>query len=1331
MPLEQEPKSGSWSRRQFLRHGVLITAGGAVITKLGTQNALAEDLDGLPGCSFRIVRARDLLNLEVNFINFRLDEGRKEIVALAGGKSKVVLVFPPQNLGEQIYSEPVYPDDDGVPHVPIPPQPDIPPLVLDNRPNEPQADSYMSGPSWIAFLIGDNEAPFGLDPEEWLRRLENCNLSVPAAMRSEGPYTPAMPRGTETALQIPFRLYISPGPATQFRSSRQAPQAKWQGLWHAKLLSRKPVIPSKPPPGMENAPAELSPPRKVVLQMKAVYSPDYRRRGEPSFDLFYPGTAELSLHALTRHLLVKQMSEGDGKIDVENLVLTALGACASFYYASQKTVEQIIEEQLSGKDSGTNLRLWKHRMVVGRDMFIAEAFFGFLFPHCFPSVYVEVTQRKLIATSRGDKPEECVEDCAPGAFLLKRRFILVQDPSRRYNSSATSVGRPMCFKRVTLASTRSPFLERPELVGNFAAGFGFWPKLASSGEDVNWDMLSEDESAQAQSTSFNALFFSSHIRSGHSYYNSITDPRRSTRFPGCKVAFTPEKAEVRIEKTRPVNAAPVRIGVPDELRVAATIIGQAMQARVDANILITSNDPSEILKGIKQQIEDFVSNMDDDELKRAAHELKRRIAEEVKDVLNQLKDEVNSGTATVDDFKRQILEVTHQLRNAEKLGSSLETRAVNYVSRLIRDEVIASKKVFNDLENDIVTDLATAKATLETKFSNIRNDVDTDAFNRVKQEFDSIHESVTAFPASEQLQQFKDRLKRYSEDYKTAATEAKSLASQYFQPAIESAKVIIPALKGMVPGDPEREIKLFKDYVTGGFERARNGVYAELSQVISAAEQSGKDLENGLAKPLAAVAGLSREAGAVVSDGINKLKDLAKDVSNQFDPRNLPKFDISDAIPDAKLFGGISLRSLLLAVLQGDVPKINLVQLPEKIERTWEMTVKLKDLDLHILKYGVNKDTLRLHILARTTLDIPRPEEIARGARPVGRVEIDGYMGQWDDRAKREIPIGGEDHSFYIRLLELVEARFALLRFTTKYLTTEQPALPVVKPQLTKVEFLGPLKFIKALQEKLGNFGNFKLELTPMFAKVGVGFTIPPISIGAFSLRNITIGASLKLPFQGEVLRLGFNISSFAKPFELIVMGFGGRGYMEMALDAGGNRLLEGALEFGGSLSFDVGVASGGLYLMAGFKFSITNNSTELSGYVRAGGNLNVLNLIHASVEFYLGMKFRSSNGKNELTGFCEITISIDLFFFSMDVSIRMEKQIAGSGDGDAAAARALNVNRLKNAALPLKQDENDEVQLRTGPYIGRNGRFDSAIKANRSEGETCWFEDYWSHLDI
>jgi hypothetical protein len=212
-------------------------------------------------------------------------------------------------------------------------------------------------------------------------------------------------------------------------------------------------------------------------------------------------------------------------------------------------------------------------------------------------------------------------------------------------------------------------------------------------------------------------------------------------------------------------------------------------------------------------------------------------------------------------------------------------------------------------------------------------------------------------------------------------------------------------------------------------------------------------------------------------------------------------------------------------------------------------------------------------------------------------------------------------------------------------------------------------------------------------------------------LRNISLGVGLRLSLGEAPLRFDFNFSSWEKPFELTVMCFGGRGGFRAALYSDGNREIEGFLEFGGSLAFDVVIASGGLYVMAGVYFKLNGNSTELAGYLRAGGTLSVLGLIHASVEFLLMVRYEDPGGS--LYGIAKVTVSIDLFLFSFDVTITMEKRIAGSRpERDNPPIRAGNA-RADVPPIP------PQVYFTSGPA---EGRFETTEEWNR---------DYWCQFNL
>ena len=149
-----------------------------------------------------------------------------------------------------------------------------------------------------------------------------------------------------------------------------------------------------------------------------------------------------------------------------------------------------------------------------------------------------------------------------------------------------------------------------------------------------------------------------------------------------------------------------------------------------------------------------------------------------------------------------------------------------------------------------------------------------------------------------------------------------------------------------------------------------------------------------------------------------------------------------------------------------------------------------------------NPGNVCLHIEIVTTTRLPKAEEILAGKKPEGSVTLDAYLGRWDNASERPDPPPkvadpATGSSFSITLLELVEVYFRQVRVEARY-ALGGSAKPKVTPEIVTVDFVGPLKFVKDLQEKLGNLGGgFKLAITPNFLEMSYEFLIPPISFGA------------------------------------------------------------------------------------------------------------------------------------------------------------------------------------------------------------------------------------------
>src|SRR5437867_10594240 len=101
MPNSRRPGyPNPWSR---LTRREFLAAGSAGITGA----LLADDFGSIAAPSrhvFRVRRDRDLLDLEIEFVNFR-EVGGQWLRSAPAGRSRVIVHFPPQNLAEAIFDE--------------------------------------------------------------------------------------------------------------------------------------------------------------------------------------------------------------------------------------------------------------------------------------------------------------------------------------------------------------------------------------------------------------------------------------------------------------------------------------------------------------------------------------------------------------------------------------------------------------------------------------------------------------------------------------------------------------------------------------------------------------------------------------------------------------------------------------------------------------------------------------------------------------------------------------------------------------------------------------------------------------------------------------------------------------------------------------------------------------------------------------------------------------------------------------------------------------------------------------------------------------------------
>ncbi len=465
----------------------------------------------------------------------------------------------------------------------------------------------------------------------------------------------------------------------------------------------------------------------------------------------------------------------------------------------------------------------------------------------------------------------------------------------------------------------------------------------------------------------------------------------------------------------------------------------------------------------------------------------------------------------------------------------------------------------------------------------------------------------------------------------------------YFYPVVGLAGVRIATVEQLTGRNATTNIKYHDAYLNHGIESAANKgqLFAELLTSVPLAfggAGGGADKVGGLLTPSMDISGLSRLLGPVAGD-------LGPIAAGTFDPKQFFKSAL-----EAKLLGDISLADVISTVTNFSsavekVPKFITSHFPQYVETSFTWHPEIQDVSAESGKpaffvvTGNKTDALTVNARLRKTLDKKPPT-----------YEVSAVMK------------GFELH-MVPSVIEVLVIKFKELSFTSV-----NGKKPDVNADLNGIEFTGPLSFVNALQNLIPTNG-FKdppsLQVTAEGIEAGYSLGLPPVSVGVFNLSNVSLAAKLNIYFTGKPITFEFDFCQEHQPFLLTVSLFGGGGYFGLTLTPSGVQRMAAEFEFGGNFSLNIGVASGGVYVMAGFNYTHENGNTELTGYLRCGGALEVLAIITVSVEFKMGLKYVSQG--NKVWGRATLTVEIKIAFFSKSVDLTVERQFAGSHTQNAA----------------------------------------------------------------
>ncbi|MFG1953482.1 hypothetical protein [Micromonospora sp. NPDC048830] len=247
------------------------------------------------------------------------------------------------------------------------------------------------------------------------------------------------------------------------------------------------------------------------------------------------------------------------------------------------------------------------------------------------------------------------------------------------------------------------------------------------------------------------------------------------------------------------------------------------------------------------------------------------------------------------------------------------------------------------------------------------------------------------------------------------------------------------------------------------------------------------------------------------------------------------------------------------------------------------------------------------------------------------------------------------------------------LDFSELTFRAETGKLPTTAFTITSAALGRKLRFVQRLGKHLAAVGRSAptVEISARDVRVRYAVAIPtPLGMGLFTLQNLRLQAGVTLSFVGEPVTLDFAFGTRGSPFLVTVMGFGGGGYLELGVRAGGTdsglERFVGGIEFGASVAMSFGVASGEVHVFGGIVFVKQRGEVEITGYLRIGGSVRVLGLISVSVELTISLTYVVPN---KLRGAAKLVIAVDLTFWSTSVEITCEKTFVGSEQTLAAEA--------------------------------------------------------------
>jgi hypothetical protein len=598
-----------------------------------------------------LLRPDDLLHLHVDGSNLRLiaDEERGPVLTVEDRERPAFLrfTFAPQTIAESAFFEaalvpgtttPIKPENDpnrkdsdqsNTTHDPLP----VPGTIsasaktAAHASNKAPAVAQIGRPSRLVFVVpADAAIPFSFDGLlEW----SNLELSVnglaaigdnPTAAQIASAPAIHEPAGNETALELPYRLVISPTRDVAWLHRPQPFTSRGRTeLWHTRLALKT-----------ADGITELS--KNDLAPLRAIWSPDYDPNKLPAVQddpelgrtamcgndrhqivvltsAFHGYEVDRTLHARKRRPTTISSPYVPQPFHADRLMLSSLGGWLRSRgqwdppHRAQPVIHrrpdfgevfknidilreiprlavenralvnrpiEIIDEPIlffQPPPQQLDLSEWVHLATQGRDHYVKIVYEGELWPFRHPAALIKVTERKF---------EEA--NGSVGAYLMQRMFIVVRKPVMDF--ADTDRGNPL--KSVRLTTLVTPDIADPKLL---TPNRTFWVEVMT-GPGPNdrtkflFHAVATDVEGNKVDFTVPLMFVSKSDLVATdpvvaAYNNKTEVDNRACNIPGQKVAFAPKDSKKPTDTTQLVTDS--LNFIMDAARVQPTLLKAAVK----------------------------------------------------------------------------------------------------------------------------------------------------------------------------------------------------------------------------------------------------------------------------------------------------------------------------------------------------------------------------------------------------------------------------------------------------------------------------------------------------------------------------------------------------------------------------------------------------------------------------------------------------------------------------------------------------------------------------------------------------------------------------------